>query len=102
MVVLDVVMIMFACVMAIHMGLIDAILDAYNAKSKEIPIITCPKCLSFHCVLWYLILTRHNVIHSIVASFLASYCAIWFDLLLGQLDLWYERIYKKISEGRNS
>ena len=96
---IDVVMIVFAGVMAIHMGLVDAILSAYNAEDKDIPIVTCPKCLSFHAVLWYLILTRHNVIHSVAASFLASYCAIWFDLFLGQLDMWYERFYRQISEG---
>lgn len=94
---IDVAMITFSCVMMIHMGLVDAILDAYNVHDRELPIITCPKCLSFHCVLWFLILTRHNVILSVAASFLASYCAIWFDLLLGQMDVLYEDIHKRIS-----
>lgn len=93
----DVAMITFSCVMMIHMGLVDAILDAYNVHDKDIPVITCPKCSTYWCCLLYLILTRHKVILSVATSFLASYCAIWFDLLLGQMDVLYEDFYKRIS-----
>ena len=95
---IDVAMIVFSCVMIIHMGLVDAILDAFCVEDKEIPVITCPRCLSFWSVLVFLILTRHNVILSVAASFLASYCAIWYDLFLGQMDVLYENIYKRINE----
>lgn len=94
---IDVAAIVFSCVMAIHMGLVDAILDAYGVKTN-IPVITCPKCASFWTVLTFLIVTGHNVIHSVAASFLASYSAVWFDLALGQMDVLYERVYNRISK----
>ena len=78
-----VVMITFSCVMFIHMELVDALLKVLDMEDKDIPIITCPKCLSFQCVFWFLLLTGHNVIVCIATAFLASYCAIWFDLFLG-------------------
>ena len=93
-----VVMITFSCVMFIHMELVDALLKVLDMEDKDIPIITCPKCLSFQCVFWFLLLTGHNVIVCIATAFLASYCAIWFDLFLGLMDIWYEHIYKRISE----
>ena len=87
--------------MAIHMGLIDAVLKFYGIEDKDIPIIRCPKCLTFWAVLLFLVLTRHNVILSLATSFLASYVGIWLDLLLGKMDVWYERFYRQISEGED-
>lgn len=87
--------------MAIHMGLVDAVLKFYGIEDKDIPIIRCPKCLTFWAVLLFLVLTRHNVILSLATSFLASYVGIWLDLLLGKMDVWYEDIYKQISEGED-
>jgi hypothetical protein len=92
----DVVLIMFSCVMSIHMGLIDAFIEAYNTKNTDVPIITCPKCLTFWCVLAYMIISKGDVVHSIATSFLASYTAIWLDLLLGKLDGIYEKIFADI------
>ena len=80
--------------MAIHMGLVDAVLKFYGIEDKDIPIIRCPKCLTFWAVLLFLVLTRHNVVLSLATSFLASYVGIWLDLLLGKMDVWYEDIYK--------
>lgn len=91
-------MITFICVMAIHMGLIDAILRAYGIEDRQIPVIRCPKCLSFHSVLWFLVLTGHNIIASLATAFLASYTAVWLDLYLGLMDMWYEDISKRITE----
>ena len=91
-------MIMFSCVMAIHMGLVDAVLEVLRLQNRNIPVIQCPKCLTFHAVLWFLVLTGENVILSIATAFLTSYLAIWFDLLLGIMDYYYERIYKRTSE----
>lgn len=94
----EVAMIMFSCVMAIHMGLVDAVLEVLRLQNRHIPVIQCPKCLTFHAVLWFLILTGENVILSLATAFLTSYLAIWFDLLLGIMDYYYERIYKRTSE----
>lgn len=87
--------------MIIHMGLVDAVLKFYGIEDKDVPIIRCPKCLTFWVVLLFLVLTKHNVILSIATSFLASYVGIWLDLLLGKMDVWYERFYRQISEGEN-
>lgn len=97
---IDVAAIMFSCTMFIHMGLVDAVLRVYGIEDKEVPILTCPKCLTFWSALAFLVLTKHNIIHSVAISFLASYCAIWLDLLLGLMDVWYEKFYDRISEGR--
>jgi hypothetical protein len=98
---IEVAAIMTSCVMAIHMGLVDAVLKFYGIEDKDIPIIRCPKCLTFWAVLLFMVLTRHNVILSLATSFLASYVGIWLDLLLGKMDVWYEDIYKRISEGED-
>lgn len=96
---IDVVAIVLSCVMAIHMGLIDAVLSVYNLGDRNIPVIRCPKCLTFHSVLWYWVFTGHNILYTIAVAFIASYIAIWADLLLGLMDVLYENIYRKISEG---
>ena len=98
---LDVAAIMFSCVMFIHMGLVDAVLGVCKIQ-KQLPIITCPKCLSFHCVLWYLLFVSHDVILSVAAAFLSSYIAVWLDLFLGIMDVCYERIYRRITEKSSS
>ena len=92
----DVAMLMFSCVMMIHMGLVDAILYAIHMDDKRVLVVTCPKCSTFWVVLAYMTITRHNVISCFAMSFLASYCALWFDLFLGQMDVLYEYIYEKI------
>lgn len=94
----DVAMIMFSSVMMIHMGLVDAILDVLGMRDRHVPVVTCPKCSTWWLSIAYMIATGHDVILSVATSFLASYCAIWFDLLLGQMDVWYEYIYKRINE----
>ena len=99
---IEVVAITFSCVMFIHLGLVDAILGVYGVEEKNVPIITCPKCLTFWSVLAYLFLTKHNIIQSVATSFLASYITIWFDLLLGIMDMWYEELYRKISDGKEA
>ena len=99
---IEVAAITTSCVMSIHMGLVDAVLKFYGMEDKDIPIIRCPKCLTFWSVLLFLVLTRHNVILSLATSFLASYIGIWLDLILGIMDEWYEDIYNRISKGEES
>ena len=94
----EVAMIMFSCVMAIHMGLVDAVLKVLRIQDRNIPIIQCPKCLTFHAVLWFLVFTGHSIIVSLATAFFLSYIAIWLDLFLGLLDYYYEHIYKRIPE----
>jgi hypothetical protein len=91
-------MIGFSCVMSIHMEMMDAVLKVLRIQDRNIPIIRCPKCLTFHAVLWYLVSTGVNVILAIATAFITSYIAIWFDLFLGLMDVWYEDIYNRIPE----
>lgn len=86
-------MIMFACVSAIHMGLIPAI---EKIVWRQTPILSCPKCMTFWFVLFYSIVTSHGAIVSISIAFLASYLAIWLELLFGFIDTQYNRLYEKI------
>ena len=97
----EAIVIMFCCVMSIHMGLTDAILGVCRLQDKPVPIITCPKCLSFHTVLWFMVFTGHLIIYSIAIAFLMSYAAIWLDLLLGLMDQRYEDIYDSITKDHN-
>ena len=91
-------MIMFSCVMSIHMELVDAVLEVLRLQNRHIPVIQCPKCLTFHIVLWFLVFTGHNIIASLATAFFLSYIAIWLDLFLGLMDYYYEHIYKRIPE----
>ena len=90
---IDVAMILFSCVAANHLGLVHAIEKAID---RELPIINCPRCFSFWCVLFYMVLTGHAVIASVATSFLCSALAPWVKLLMGFTDRKYNRLYDKI------
>lgn len=96
----EVVAITFSCVMFIHLGLVDAVLGVYGIEDR-VPIVTCPKCLTFWSVLCFQTFTGHNIIMSVAIAFLACYVAIWFDLFLGYMDMLYEEFYHRIS-GENA
>lgn len=85
--------------MAIHLGLVDAVLDVLRIKS--IPIVTCPKCLTWWSVMVLCLFTGQRVIDSVAVSFLLAYLAIWYDLLLGYLDKIYEKIYENLYQKEN-
>lgn len=87
-------MVVFACVMAIHMGLIDAVLGVLQIRYA--PIVTCPKCLAWWSVMAYCLITGQDTIPSVAVSFLCSYIALWYDLLLGYGDMLYEEIYERL------
>ena len=92
---LDIASIVFACVTANHLGLIAAIEDV---SKMEIPIARCPKCLTFWCTLAY---TLWSVGFSdlplvLAISFLASYSALWLELLEGYVDTLYTKLYDTI------
>ena len=90
---IDVAMILFSCVAAKHLGLVSAI---EAVTDRELPIVNCPRCLSFWCVLSYMVLTGHAVIASVATSFLCSALAPWVKLLMGFTDRKYNRLYDKI------
>ena len=96
----DVACIVFVSVTANHLGLIG---NAEEIIGREIPILDCPKCLSFWCTLVYLICcekaaytTAHGAIMALATSFTASYTAIWLEMLEGFIDFLYMKCYGKI------
>lgn len=91
---IDIASIIFVCVTANHLGLISAIEGVTKTK---LPIISCPKCLTFWCVLAYCLVCCHCVATTALAiSFLSSYLAIWLELIEGTIDFLYKKIYEKI------
>ena len=83
-------MLTFSCVAANHLGLIPAMEKVIR---HSIPIANCPRCLTFWMVLATTFLSGWNMIASLAISFLCSYIAIWLELLMGFIDLKFNKIY---------
>ena len=92
---IDIASIVFVCVTANHLGLIEAI-EKY--LEREFLIISCPKCFSFWSVLIYEIwcVGFSDIPTMLAISFLCAYLAIWLELLEGYIDLMYIKCYEKI------
>ena len=95
---MDIAAIVFVCTAVNHLGLIAAIERIIN---RSLPVVNCPKCLTFWSVLAYGIATVQYVSPQIVARLLAislfcSYLAIWLELLMYAIDTLYNTIYVKI------
>lgn len=92
---LDVAMIVFAVTAANHMGLIDA---AEKTVGFKLPIVNCCKCGSFWTTLVYGIICHAVLgpIPVIAISFLAAFCAVWLELLMGYIDTLYDKCYERI------
>lgn len=108
---IDIASIVFACVTANHLGLIEAVTTAIKPGHSRWPIISCPKCLTWWTtmILGAIELTTHNKSYDVVdfvrllaVSFLASYIAIWLELLEGYVDTLYMKLYDKIYNTSNS
>ena len=90
---MDAGLIVLACVLANHLGLVSAIEQAVRFR---LPILDCSKCCSFWCVLIYCITARMGVIHTLALSFLSALLAVWVELAFGYIDTLYIKIYGKI------
>lgn len=90
---IDIAGIVFVCVTMNHLGLISAIEDVTHRK---LWIVDCPKCSTFWSALAYTAITTRDVIPSLAISFLASYVALWLELLEGFVDTLYLKLYGKI------
>lgn len=99
----DMLFILFSCVAANHLGLVAAI---EKAISRRLPVVNCPKCLSFWATLIYgcslccnSVAALPSAIPSVLAqSFLAAYAAIWLELIMFSIDTLYNSIYDKINK----
>lgn len=88
-------MIMFSCVAVNHLGLVAAIEDIVR---RPLPIVNCPKCLTFWSVLAYMIwhMGFTDMPKSVATSFLFSYLSIWLQLLFSLIDRLFSILYDKI------
>lgn len=89
-----VVMVALSCVLAIHMGLIDAVEERLCFKFR---VLNCTKCFTFWSVLALGALRRHGLVVSVATAFICSYLALWLDLGLSYLSKYYNRWYEKIN-----
>lgn len=89
-----VAMLVLSCVMVIHLGLVDAVLRVLGLRS-DMPLVTCPKCLTFWTVLVYAVIAHTSLTASVATAFVSCYIAVWLDLFLGIMDLAYERLERK-------
>ena len=101
---LDIASIVFVCVTANHLGLVSAVEAVIKAK---LWIVDCPKCLTFWVTVVYCCgktathttagdAAATTAIMVLAISFLASYAAIWLELLEGFVDTLYMKCYEKI------
>ena len=95
---IDIVSIVFVCVTMNHLGLVGKI---EWIMGKGFPIINCPKCATFWVTLCYGMgkmgffeILKIPLVLAI--SFLASYSALWLELLEGYIDTLYMKLYDKI------
>ena len=101
----DIVCIVFVCVTANHLGLIGAVIGVFFKKRRTLPIISCPRCLTWWTTMAYgaILTATHrfgsnpsDVIYWLAISFLASYLALWLELAEGVIDKLYDYVYGKI------
>lgn len=92
---IDVVSIVFVCVTMNHLGLIKAIEEKAEC---EFHILNCPKCSTMWCTFVYTACAFgiSDVPLMLAISFLASYSALWLELLEGYIDTLYLKLYEKI------
>lgn len=90
---IDIASIVFVCVTMNHLGLISAIESAIHQK---LWIVDCPKCCTFWAALIYTLTVSHDIVTAAAVSFLASYSALWLELLQAYLDTLYMKLYGKI------
>ena len=83
------------CVLAIQMGLVDAIGKLIR---YEFRILSCPKCSVLWCSLgWHLIQGR-ALLDAVFVSFLSSYSALWLSLAYDYIATKYNKAYEKITD----
>ena len=83
-----------------HLGLIAAV---ERVVRHRLPILNCPKCLTFWSVLAYglsgdgLLAALPSFLPRLIAiSILCSYLAVWIELSEGLIDKLYDYVYRKI------
>ena len=88
-----------ACVLFVNMGLSDALQDFFGL---HIAVLSCVKCLTFWCILVYLICVGARFYQVVSVSFIYSYLALWLDIGLSALNKIYNEQYKQILSAESS
>ena len=108
----DIAWIVVACTSANHLGLIAAV---ENVLHRRLPVVNCPKCLTFWSTLAYLLACflvgddallgggpitalLSAVPRMLAVAFLAAYSALWLELIMYFIDTIYNSIYDQISK----
>jgi hypothetical protein len=85
-----------------HLGLIAAL---ERAVHHRLPVLNCPKCLTFWATFAYGMsgdgpwAALPSALPRLLAtSILCSYAAIWLELIMYAIDTFYNRIYGIIEE----
>ena len=94
---MDVAAVVFFSTAVNHLGLIAAI---ERVVHHRLPILNCPKCLTFWGVLVYgvagensSLFTLHSSLRLLAISILCAYTAIWLELIMYAIDTLYNKIY---------
>jgi hypothetical protein len=95
---LDVLMIVFSATAANHLGLVAAVEQVLH---RPLPVINCPKCLTFWATLTYgcsvccdsIAALLSALPHLFALSLLCAWLAVWLDLAMGIIDHLYIKVY---------
>lgn len=97
------ILIAFICAAANHLGLVAAIEAVIRHK---LPIINCPKCSTFWLtyIVNFVMMDYSSgtdpvlraVIPGAACALASSYLAIWMELLMGYVDVLYNKVYEQI------
>ena len=92
---IDIAAIVFTCTTMNHLGLISAV---EGIIKRSLPVLNCPKCSTFWLTLAYSVCSglASTIPLLLAISFLASYLAIWLELLEGFIDSLYTKLYEII------
>jgi len=92
----DIALLVFVCVTANHLGLVEG---AERVLGFPLHVINCCKCLTFWATLVFCKVCHSGWLDALAISFLASYSAIWLELLEGYIDTIYNKVYEIIYKG---
>jgi hypothetical protein len=96
---IDIAAVVFASVTVNHLGLIAAVERVIRHK---LPIVNCPKCLSFWSTFAYgvsgdgVAALPSELPRLLAISIFCAYLAIWLELAEGYIDTLYNRLYEQI------
>ena len=98
MIVLNALMITFSATAINHLGLVAAVEEVI---ARRLPIVNCPKCLSFWATLTYgysvccdsIAVLPSALPYLFAISLLCAWLAVWLDLAMGIIDHLYIKVY---------